>query len=208
MSAKSPAQPAQTAVVVAPSPFARLLVRMAGMAVMNATERKTSGEDLNSILEASEEDFWDSDEKQPINAKTLSGCIIQINGYRVLFGEGAIGDDDITSPFIDPNTNRQMYLMVESTIIDKRGQDKMYVLPDEHVTFEWNTSARYIVAKIFRMTDFGWFDNGKPPVRVLIKGTPIKNGKQKVEKLKSPDGAPLSVSYLTPDSPEPDEAPF
>lgn len=208
MPGKAPAQQSTEPTAVAkPSSAQNMLIKMAGMAAVNNDDRRTSIEDLNVILEASEEEFWDSDERASINAKTLSGCVIEISGFVVKYGEGAVGDDDIVTPFVDPKNGRQMYLLVDSTIIDKRGQNKLYVLPKEHEPFQWNTSARYIVAKLYRMMAFGWFDDGHSPVRVLVKGTPIKGGKQQVEKLKLPDGGPIVMGQTLPNQ-ESDEPPF
>ena len=210
MSGKAPAQTTTDTSIVPPSPAQNMLRKMAGMATADMAERKTSVEDLNVILEASDEDFWDSDEKASINAKTLSGCIIEITGFDVRYGEGAVGDDDIVTPFIDPNNGRQMYLLVYSSIIDKRQQNKLYSLPDVHVPFQWNTSARYIVAKLMSAHNRGWFDAGKPPLRVRVAGTAI-GGKRQVEKLKPAD-APYVASTVASDNgndaPQPDEPPF
>jgi hypothetical protein len=208
MAEKAPAKATTDTTVTAPSPAQMMLRKMAGM----VTDNKTSIEDLNAILNATDEEFWDSDERASINAKTLSGCVIEISGFEVRYGEGAIGDEDIVTPFIDPRNGRQMYLMVTSTIIDKRAQNKLYVLPKEHEEFQWNTSARYIVAKLMSASNRGWFDAGKPPLRVRIIGTAI-GGKRQVEKLKSAD-APYVVSTVatgpngSSDAPPPDEPPF
>jgi hypothetical protein len=206
MSAKAPAQTGPEGTVTVPSPAQNMLRKMAGMAAADSADKRTSVEDLNVILEATDEEFWDSDERASINAKTLSGCIIDITGFEVRYGEGAIGDDDIITPFIDPSNGRQMYLMVFSSIIDKRQQNKLYMLPKEHEPFQWNTSARYIVAKLMSAHNRGWFDAGKSPLRVRVAGTPIGNGKKQVEKLKQADAPYVASTVLTPNGT--DEPPF
>jgi hypothetical protein len=205
MSGKAPAQTTTDAAIVPPTPAQRMLRKMAGMADANVAERRTSVEDLNVILEASDEEFWDSDEKASINAKTLSGCIIEISGFSVRYGEGAVGDDDIVTPFVNPVNGRQMFLMVESVIIDKRQQNKLYSLPKENEPFQWNTSARYIVAKLMSADNRGWFDQDKPPLRVRVAGTAI-GGKRQVEKLKPAD-APYVASTVESQNGS-DEPPF
>lgn len=195
MPGKAPAQTTDATTVTAPSPAQNMLMKMSGMAQHSADNKRTSIEDLNAILEAPDEEFWDSDERGSINAKMLSGCVIEITGFEVRYGEGAVGDDDIVTPFVNPVNGRQMYLMVSSSIIDKRQQNKMYVLPKEHEPFQWNTSARYIVAKLMSAHNRGWFDEGKPPLRVRVAGTPIQGGKKQVEKLKQAD-APYVASSL------------
>jgi hypothetical protein len=207
MPGKAPAQTEAANTITPPSPAQMMLRKMAGM----VTDNKTSIEDLNAILNASDEEFWDSDERASINAKTLSGCIIEISGFEVRYGEGAVGDEDIVTPFIDPRNGRQMYLMVTSTIIDKRQQNRLYLLPKENEEFQWNTSARYIVAKLMSAHNRGWFDAGKPPLRVRVAGTAI-GGKRQVEKLKPADAPYVASTVVTGpngnDAPVPDEPPF
>lgn len=202
MPGKAPAQ-ATEGTVTTPTPAEKMLLKMAGMATMDANATESSINDLNVILEASDEEFWDSDERGAINAKMLSGCVIDITGFDVKFG-GAVGDDDITSPFMDPKSGRQMYLMVHSAMVNNSQGSKMYVLPKNDEEFQWNTSARYIVAKLLSAHNRGWLDAGKT-MRTRIVGTPIQGGKKRVEKLKEAD-APYVASTVQQNGS--DEPPF
>lgn len=208
MPGKAPAQqsgqPIDFSKITDPTPAQMMLRKMAGMADTDMGDRGTSVEDLNVILNASDEDFWDSDERASINAKSLSGCIIEITGFDVKYGAGAVGDDDIKTPFINPANGQQMYLLVYSVMSDKSQQNKLYALPDNGEEFQWNTSARYIVAKLMSAHSRGWLDNGKPPMRVRIVGTAI-GGKRVVEKLKPAD-RPYVASALAQNGS--DEPPF
>jgi len=203
MSGKAPSkQDATEGTIVAPSPAELMLRKMAGMATADIGQRKNSVDDLNVILEASDEEFWDSDERTAISAKTLSGCVIEIRGFDVKFGDNAIGDDDITSPFIAPD-GRQMYLLIEASMIDKRQQvEKLLKLPETGEIFQFNTSARYVVAKLMSAHNRGWLDDNRT-LRVRVVGTPIKNGRQRVEKLKEAD-APYVASGVV----QTEEVPF
>lgn len=186
----------QTGAVIAPNAFQKLVIKMAGMATLEETSGQISGNDIIPILEAeTEEDMWDADERPGWNAKLLSGCAIQIYGFEVKFGTGE--DAEIKTPFVDPATRRQMYLLVTSARINKSGEKKEYNLPDVGEQFVWNTSARNIVAKLFWMLAHGWFDTGRPPVMCRIEGTPLSGGRS-VEKLKSLDDAPVNASAEVP----------
>lgn len=206
MPGKAPVQTADADLIVPPSPAQLMLRKMAGMATADMTEKRTSVEDLNVILTADDNEFWDADERASINAKTLSGCVIEITGFDVKYGEGAVGDDDIVTPFIDPSNGKQMYLLVYSTIIDKQQQNKLYVLPNVNEPFQWNTSARYIVAKLMSAHNRGWLDAGHPPLRVRVVGTAI-GGKRQVEKLKPAD-RPFVASTTANGKQQSDEPPF
>jgi hypothetical protein len=203
MADKAPSkQTATDGTIVAPSPAELMLRKMAGMATADFDQRKNSVDDLNVILDASDEEFWDSDERIAISAKTLSGCVIEIRDFDVKYGDSAVGDDDITSPFISPD-GRQMYLLIEASMIDKRQQvEKLLKLPEVGEIFQFNTSARYVVAKIMSAHNRGWLDDNRT-LRVRVVGTPIKNGKQRVEKLKEAD-APYVASGVV----QSEEVPF
>lgn len=179
-----------TGAVVAPTAFRKLVTKMASMATLEETEGRFSGDDIIPILEAEDEAaMWESDERPRWNAKILSGCALQLYGFEVKWGTGGT-DSDIKTPFVDPETGRQMYLLVGASRINKSGEKKEYNLPEVGEEFTWNTSARNIVAKLFWMLDHGWFDNGQPPVRLRIEGTDLPGGKS-VEKLKPLEGESL-----------------
>jgi hypothetical protein len=195
------ADTAKTGEVTAPNAFQMLIRKMSAMAELEAAQGSASGIDIIPILEAeTEEEMWDADERPTYNAKTLSGCELQIYGFSVKFGTG--GDDtDITTPFID-SKSRQMYLLIEAARINKAGEKKEVRLPEVGEVFSWNTSARNIVGKMFWMLEHGWFDEGARPVQLRIEGTPL-GGKKSVEKLK-----PLTPVTVGGRASQPDDAPF
>ena len=165
------------------SAFQLLVRKMGHMATLTEKSGSISGEDIIPILTAeTEEEMWTADERPTYNAKTLSGCSLQVLGFEVKFSDGS--DDSINTPFIDPATGKQMYLLVTSFRINKSGQKKEVNLPELGEVFTWNTSARNIVGKFFWMLNHGWFDPGAKPVRLVIEGTALAGGKKSVEKLK------------------------
>lgn len=156
-----------------------MLTRLEDIATEDTENRAFAGDDIARILLADTEDeMWEADELPRINAKVLSGCDLQIFGIEVKFSD----DPKITTILVGPKSKRKMYLLVHSVRLNSNGQDKTYRLPDVGEEFAWNTSARYIVAKLFWMASRGRFD-GTGSVSASIVGTDLGGGKS-VEKLK------------------------
>lgn len=138
------------------------------------------GDDISAILMAEDEEtMLEADELPRYNAKNLSGCELDIYGIESKFSD----DPEIVSGLIGPQTNRKMYLLVRASRLNKSGQDNLYRLPDVGEEFVWNTSARFIVAKLYWYAVRGRFDNGGT-VKMRIQGTDLGGGKS-VEKLKA-----------------------
>lgn len=193
------------------SAFQLLIRKMASMATLTETQGKVSGEDIIPILTAENEDeMWDADERATYNAKTLSGCSLQVLGFEVKYSDGS--DDSISTPFVDPATQKQMYVLVTAFRINKSGEKKEIRLPELGEVFTWNTSARNIVGKLFWMLNHGWFDPGAKPVRLVIEGTSLAGGKKSVEKLKRFTGEVLQGEAVTVEVTDPgllvEEVPF
>jgi hypothetical protein len=193
------------------SAFQLLVRKMGQMATLTEKSAVASGDDIIPILTAeSEEEMWDADERPTYNAKTLSGCSLQVIGFEVKFSDGT--DDGINTPFIDPATGKQMYLLVTAFRINKSGQKKEVNLPELGEVFTWNTSARNIVGKLFWMLNHGWFDPGAKPVRLVIEGTSLAGGKKSVEKLKQFTGEVVQGEAVTVEVTDPgllvEEVPF
>lgn len=160
--------------------FLDMLTTMENIATEDTTEQAPIGDDVAAILLAeTEEDMWDADELPRINAKVLSGCELELFGFEVKFSDA----EEITTSLIGPQTRRKMYLLVRSSRLNQTGQTSVYRLPEVGQEFAWNTSARFIVAKLFWMLQHGRFDNGAT-VKARIQGTDLGGGKS-VEKLKS-----------------------
>jgi hypothetical protein len=140
-----------------------------------------AGDDIASILLAeTEEQMWESDELPGFNAKVISGCELEIHGFEIKFSNSV--SQEISTMFIGPETGRKMYLLVHSARLNRAGNEQKYKLPEVGEEFVWNTSARYIVGKLFWMWQHGYFANGGT-VKCRIQGTDLGDGKS-VEKLK------------------------
>lgn len=138
------------------------------------------GDDIAAILTAPDEaTMLEADELPRYNAKVLSGCELDIYGIEAKFSD----DPEIISGLIGPTTRRKMYLLVRSARLNDTGQHTVYKLPDVGEEFVWNTSARFIVAKLYWYAVHGAFDNGGS-VKLRIQGTDLGAGKS-VEKLKA-----------------------
>jgi hypothetical protein len=151
------------------------------------------GDDIGAILLADDEAvMWEADELPRLNAKVLSGCQLDIYGWEVKFSD----DPEIISGLIGPHSRRKMYLLVKSARLNDSGQSSIYKLPEVGEEFTWNTSARFIVAKLYWLRSRGRFDNGGT-VKAEIRGTDLGAGKS-VEKLK-----PLDLPVMTGQTEEP-----
>jgi hypothetical protein len=186
-------EPAASA-VTKPSPFQMLLRKMEQMASLDTDSARASrGEDVNAILLAeTEEEMWVADEIPGFNAKMMSGCDLHIIGFDVKYGSA-----NVENPIFVTSDGKQMYLLIQSARLNKSGEKKELRLPEVGEEFTWNTSARYIVAKMMWLLEHGYFDNGHEPVYARIQGTDLQGGKS-VEKLKPLEGATFQSTTEVP----------
>jgi hypothetical protein len=170
-----------------------MLSGLENIATEDTEPKGFSGDDIAAILMAEDEaTMWDADELPRINAKVLSGCDLDVYGYDVKFSDS----EEITTGLIGPVSKRKMYLLVKSARISDAGQTKVYRLPGIGEEFQWNTSARFIVAKLYWLGIHGKFDNGSP-VKCRIQGTDLGGGKS-VEKLKELDRMAVNATAEPP----------
>lgn len=138
-----------------PTAFQRLIARMDLEATMDSEEGRFSGDDLNQILEAeTEEEMWEADERGPLNTKHLAGCELDLLDVKVKYSRG---DNDMATPFITAE-GRKMYLLVTAVRLSDAGEKKHLNLPGIGEQFQFNTSARFIVAKLIWLVDHGKID--------------------------------------------------
>ena len=175
-----------------PTAYSRLLDKMEAMAELDAAfDEGYSGSDLEAILTAeSEEEMMAADDRPSINAKMLSGCALEIYSFAVKVST----DTEISNAFTT-RSGKKIYLLIDASRIDKSGEKSMLRLPEPGVMFQWNTSARFIVAKLFWYLEHGYFDGNKS-VRARIEGTDLPGGRS-VEKLK-PLNSPTLVGSAEP----------
>ena len=187
-----------TANVESLRPSQRAVLELLTSLENEATEDTSStggffGDDIAAILMAEDEaTMIDADELPRLNAKVLSGCELDIYGYEVKFSNSA----EIESGLIGPKSHRKMYLLVRSARLNNAAKDKFYRLPEPGEEFVWNTSARFVVAKLYWYRMHGRFDNGGT-VKLRIQGTDLDGGKS-VEKLKSLDVPAMAVQAEEP----------
>ena len=139
--------------VVSATPFKLMIQAMARDA--SADNSEFAGDDLNDILSAETmEEMWDADERPPLNFQHLAGCDISIIDFEVKFGRGT--NTDIKTPFITDD-GKQMYLLVKAVRLSEPEEKTVIKLPEIGAEFQANTSARFIVAKIWRAYTLGSF---------------------------------------------------
>jgi hypothetical protein len=172
-------------VVSMPSPVRRMLNAMAMDATMD-NDSAFNGDDILSILDAeTEQEMFDADQQGPLNFQDLSNCELAIYDVTVKYGRG--GNDDIKTMFIDPETGKQMYLMVTAARISDAGAKSYRTLPSIGEQFQANTSARFVVAKLWWLTTHGKIDREQGlSYEVLVSPTDLGGGQSVIKLLPVP----------------------
>lgn len=148
------------------------------------------GDDIAAILTApDEETMLEADELPRYNAKVLSGCELEIYGIDAKFSDSP----EIDSGLIGPQSRRKVYLLVRAARLGGGGGP--YKLPEIGEEMVFNTSARFIVAKLYWYAVRGRFDNGGS-VKLRIQGTDLGGGKS-IEKIKGIN-APVMAGSAEP----------
>lgn len=192
--ASKPAR-AESGKVMAPTAFEILCREMGFRAKVedDGSANAAAVQQLEAILNAeSEEDMWDADERAQIGGRDLVDVEMTIYGFSVKYGSGGADDDEdsVNSFFKDPETGKQMYVLVEAARTGRIPSSNKLALPEVGEKFVWNTSARLLVAKLF------WLDrNAKIPVSAVIRDVKLP-GKRAVLKLK-PTGNPVTIQGST-----------
>lgn len=142
-----------------PTPFQIMLRAMANDA--SAEDGNFGGDDLNVILSAeTEEDLFESDERPPLNFQHLSGCELEIVDLEVKFSRSS--NSEIVTPFVyrdERGNEKKMYILVKCFRVSDAGSKKNIIkLPEIGEVFTANTSARFVVAKLWRAQILGLFD--------------------------------------------------
>ena len=169
------------------SPIRRMLLAMAMDATME-TERPFTGDDILGILEAETEDeMFEGDQQGPLNFQHLSGCEIAVYDVQVKYGNAGSNDEEIKTMFVDPESGRQMYLMVTAARISNAGEKKLLKLPSIGEQFTANTSARFAVAKLWWLVTHGKIDRDAGlSYELFVQGTDIGSGREVIKLLPVP----------------------
>ncbi len=133
------------------TPFQQMLRAMAMEATADATDSSFAGDDLNAILTAeTEEEVWEADERGPLNFQHLADCELEVIDLTVKYSRGT--SSQIVTPFVirdDQGRERKMYLLVTLVRVSDAGEKKTVRLPAIGEVFTANTSARFVVAKLW-----------------------------------------------------------
>lgn len=173
------------------NPFTLMVASMAMEATMETEAEAFAGDDVNltAILTAeTDEELWDADERGPLGFRDLAGCEIAILDLAVKFSRNPIRPtgEEIKSVFTD-DKGKQMYLLLTCVRIGETGDESKKIrLPAIGEQFQANTSARYLVAKLWRFYERGHIAPGaNPPVRLecRVRATDL-GGDQAVLKLR------------------------
>lgn len=169
-----------------PSPVRRMLNAMAMDATMD-NDSAFTGDDILSILEAdTEQEMFEADQQGPLNFQNLSNCELAIYDVSVKYGRGG-NDESIKTMFIDPETGKQMYLMVTAARISDAGGTRERTLPSIGEQFQANTSARFVVAKLWWLTTHGKIDRDAGiSYEVLVSPTDLGSGQSVIKLLPVP----------------------
>lgn len=142
-----------------PTPFQMMLRAMANDA--SAEDGNFGGDDLNAILSAeTEEELFESDERPPLNFQHLAGCEIAVLAFDVKFSRR--DNDKVLTPFVwtdNEGKEKKMYLLVKAVRISSAGEKSVIKLPPIGEVFTANTSARFVVAKLWRAMTLGLIDD-------------------------------------------------
>jgi len=165
-----------------PTPFQVMIRAMANDA--SEDEGNFAGDDLNTILSAeTETELWDSDERPPLNFQHLIGCEIEILDFQVKFSRGSRGDA-IKTPFLyqDKDGPKKMYLLAKCVRLSDAGEKPIIRLPGVGEVFEANTSARFVVAKLWRAMTMGLINTGTgKSLQTLVQGTDLGDGQEVIK---------------------------
>ena len=182
----------RTGTAISPTPFNMMLRAMANDA--SADDGQFTGDDLNAILGAqTEEEMWEADERPPLNFQHLASCQIAVLDFDVKYSRG--GKDGIITPFVTPE-GKKMYILASCTRLGG-GKTQIFKLPEVGEVFQANTSARYVVAKLWRAMTMGLINpsTGKA-LHCMVQETDLGDG-QAVLKLR-----PITMQRTTPSSAE------
>jgi hypothetical protein len=163
--------------IAKPTPF-QIMIRAMAMDA-TADDGSFSGDDLNAILSAETEDeLWESDERPPLNFQHLAGCEIEILDFSMKFSR--TNDPKMKTPFVwvdEQDNSRKMYVIAKCVRLSDAGDKKLIRLPGVGEVFEANTSARFVVTKMWRAMTMGLINanNGKG-LQCVVQETDLGDG--------------------------------
>lgn len=145
-------QDAQEPTVQQPTAFWKFCRLLGNRATVEMEDGSFDEGGIEAILLAdSEDEMWEADNRGPIGGNKLNGVQMVMLSVEVKFSRS--GADAMRSVFIDPETNRPFYILVNAMRTDN---DPRY-LPEikDGDKFVFNTSAPRLVAKIIWLEQHG-----------------------------------------------------
>ena len=144
------------------SRLTRITNLMAQEATAGELDNEFYGDDILAIFEAeTEAEMWDADTRGPLSSKDLTGCELEIHQVDVKYSRR----NDIKSMFVttdDQGNKRYMYLMVQAVRTRHTGDENRKIkLPEVGEMFQFDTSARFVVAKLLWLYVHGHIDPQK-----------------------------------------------
>jgi len=171
---------ATTGNVIPMSSFEKFCRVMATRAVAETEERSFDETVIEDILTAeTEEEMWTADDRGPLGGRDLAGVRMICDKVEVKWSS----NQEIRSPFTDPDSGRVFYLLITS----HRTDDAKYTgkRPDikNGDPFQWNTSAPRLVAKLM------WLEgHNRLNQDVIIESIELGAGQQVLKLRPAPSG--------------------
>lgn len=122
---------------------------------------------IAAIMDASDDEFWDADDRTSIGGRDLGDVEMDLHAYRVVMTRGA---GIPGNPFKDPESGRCMYLELAATRLSDAGELSTRLIAAGE-DFTWNTSAPRLVSKIMSMSKRGML-----PGAVVVRATDLGDG--------------------------------
>ena len=164
--------------VISLKPFQRAIRAMDMEATADETDNFMMLDMADAILEAeSDEEIWEADERGVLNFQHLAGCDIIITDVHVKYGSG---NTDIITPF--QWEGRKMYLLVTVVRTSHETDRPEIRLPEPGEPFTVNTSAFFVVTKIWAFYTKGRInpDNGSS-LAAYVKNVDLEGGKKVIK---------------------------
>lgn len=164
----------ESASVATPTPFYRMIRAMDMEATADDESNFQVLDSINAILAAEEdEEIWDADEMGILNFQHLAGCDILITDVHVKYGAAV---SDISTPYV--YEGKKMYLLVTVVRTSKETEHPEIRLPDPGEPFTVNTSATFIVPKIWAFYTKGRINPATgAKLAAYVKSIPLDGGK-------------------------------
>jgi hypothetical protein len=187
-----------TSTTVTMTPYEKFCTILAGRATLESEEKNVDYASIEAIITSeTEEEMWVADDRGPLGGRDLAGVVQIIEDIQVKWSNSPT----ISSPFIDPKTEKALYLLITSTRYDDAKYTGKRTDLEQGGKFQWNTSAPRLVAKLI------WLEgHDRLHQPVAIEATDIGGGQQVLKLRPAPSGYVNQTSQTLEEAS--DESPF